>query len=169
MNLVVSDASPIPYLVLINAISVLPRLFSQVIIPGHVMTTELQSPSTPPSVRNWASNLPPWVEVRNPARPEALRLHLGEEHAIALALEFNAPILLDEKGARKIAQEKGLVVIGTVGLIERAAAMNLIDLRESLTALQKTNMRINRSLISDALKRQIPQSAKPASPNTPGK
>ena len=162
MKLVVSDASPIHYLVLINAVSVLPKLFSKVIIPDHVITTELQSPRTPPLVRAWVSNLPPWVDVRKPTKPEALHLHIGEEHAIALALEFNTPILLDEKEAREVAKGKGLLVIGTVGLIERAAARNLIDLRKSLTALQKTNMRISRSLIEDALKRQAQKKTKPA-------
>jgi predicted nucleic acid-binding protein len=168
MNLVVSDASPIHYLVLIKAVSLLPKLFSKVIIPEHVIATELQSSRTPPLVRAWVSNLPPWVEVRKPSKPEALRLHIGEEHAIALALEFNAPILLDEKEARQVAKDKGLLVIGTVGLIERAAAGNLIDLRESLIALQKTNMRINRSLIDDVLKRQAEKATKPASPGRPG-
>lgn len=76
MTLVVSDASPIHYLVLINAVGVLPKLFSKVIIPEHVITTELQSPRTPPLVRAWVSNLPPWVEVRKPAKPAALHLHI---------------------------------------------------------------------------------------------
>ena len=91
MNLVVSDASPIHYLVLINAVSLLPKLFSKVIIPEHVITTELQSPRTPPLVQAWVSNLPPWVDIRKPTKPEALHLHIGEEHAIALALELNTP------------------------------------------------------------------------------
>jgi predicted nucleic acid-binding protein len=168
MNLVVSDASPIHYLVLINAINVLPKLFSKVIVPEHVIAMELRSTRTPPLVRAWVSNLPSWVEVRKPAKPEALHLHIGEEHAIALALELNAPILLDEKEAREVAKDKGLLVIGTVGLIERAAAGNLIELRESLTALQKTNMRIHRSLIDDALKRQTQKRTTPVSPRSPG-
>jgi predicted nucleic acid-binding protein len=51
MNLVVPDASPIHYLVLIDAVGVLPKLFSKVIIPEHVIKTELQSPKTPALVR----------------------------------------------------------------------------------------------------------------------
>jgi predicted nucleic acid-binding protein len=96
-------------------------------------------------------------------------LHRGEEHAIALALEFSAPILLDEKEARKVAQDKGILVIGTVGLIERAAARNLIDLEESLAALQKTNMRVSRSLIHAALERQAQKRAEHPSPGSSGK
>ncbi len=155
MNLVVSDASPVHYLVLIKAVHILPMLFTKVILPEHVVSHELQSPWTPAPVRAWVSHLPLWVEVRKPSKPETLRLHLGEEQAIALALEFNAPILLDEKEARKVAQKKGLIVIGTVGLIERAAQRRLLDLGPSLAALQKTNMRVNRSLIDEALRRKL--------------
>ena len=153
MKLVVSDASPVHYLVLIGAVGILPKLFSKVVIPEHVITQELQSPKTPPLVRNWVANLPTWVEVRRPTKPEPLRLHLGEAHAIALALELRAPVLLDEKEARQIAKDKGLIVIGTIGLIERAAELNLLDLREALAGLRKTNARISEVLIDEALKR----------------
>jgi hypothetical protein len=49
-------------------------------------------------------------------------------------IELGAPVLLDEKEARKVAKEKGLIVIGTVGLIERAAQLNLLDLGQTLGA-----------------------------------
>lgn len=81
-------------------------------------------------------------------------MHTGEEHAIALAIEFQTPILLDEKEARKVAREKGLVVIGTVGVLERAAEKGLIVLGDALTSLLKTNMRISQSLIDEALERE---------------
>jgi predicted nucleic acid-binding protein len=37
MNLVVADASPVHYLILVEAIDVLPKLFSRVVIPAHVI------------------------------------------------------------------------------------------------------------------------------------
>ncbi len=153
MKLVVSDASPVHYLVLIGAVGILPKLFSKVIIPEHVIRHEFQSPKTPPVVGNWVANLPTWVEVRSPAHPEPLRLHTGETHAIALALELNAPVLLDEKEARQIARDKGLVVIGTVGLLERAAELNLLNFPEAVAALRKTNARISKPLLDLALRR----------------
>lgn len=153
MKLVVSDASPVHYLVLIGAIDILPKLFSKVIIPEHVISQELQRPKTPLAVRDWAANLPAWVEVRKPLHSEPLRLHVGEAHAIALALELGAPVLLDEKEARQIAKDKGLIVIGTVGLIERAAELNLLNLTEAVAALRKTNARISKRLLDLALQR----------------
>jgi predicted nucleic acid-binding protein len=153
MNLVVADASPIHYLILVDAIDVLPKLFSRVVIPAHVINAELQSPKTPPLVRNWVAHIPPWVEIRNPVNPEPLHLHTGEEHAIALALELKAPVLLDEKEARQIAKNKGILVIGTVGIIERAADMNLLDIRKTLTELRRTNAHISDSIIDYAIRR----------------
>ncbi len=70
MNLVVSDASPIRYLVVIDAIHILPKLFLNVIIPEYVIATELQGRNTPAKVKDWASNPPSWVDVRRPAKSE---------------------------------------------------------------------------------------------------
>ena len=154
MNLVVSDASPIRYLVEIDAIHILPELFSKVIIPEYVIGTELQGRRTPGKVRKWASEPPAWVEVRRPSKTEKLNLHLGEEQAIALALELQTPILLDEQEARAVARRKGLLVIGIIGLLELAASKNLVSLSSSLEALRRTNMRVHPSLIEAALARR---------------
>jgi predicted nucleic acid-binding protein len=152
MSVVVSDASPVHYLILTNAIHILPSLFSKVVIPAQVVS-ELQRQNAPPPVRTWMNKPPSWMEVRIPTRAEALNLHMGEEHAIALALELRTAILVDEKEARNVARQKGLVVIGTLGLLERAADKGLINFRDALTALRTTNMRISRSLIDTTLNR----------------
>ena len=52
MSVVVSDTSPLHYLILCGEESVLPRLFSQVVIPPTVFR-ELQQPNAPPLVREW--------------------------------------------------------------------------------------------------------------------
>jgi predicted nucleic acid-binding protein len=116
---------------------------------------ELQNSKTPHLVREWIRRLPNWVEVRTPSYPEALGLQRGEEHAISLALELNVPVLLDEKEARHVAEQKGLVVVGTVGIIERAAKKNLLDIRDAFAALAKTNFRISEALIDGVLRRHF--------------
>lgn len=153
MSLIVSDASPVHYLILIHAVDVLPNLFSKVVIPEYVVSVELQNSKTPLSVQDWIRNLPSWVEMRKPSRPESFGLQRGEEDAIALALELHSPVLLNEREARKVAESKGLVVVGLVGIIERAAAKNLLDIRAAFAALQKTNFRISESLIDAAIRR----------------
>jgi predicted nucleic acid-binding protein len=51
MNLVVSDASPVHYLLLIGAVEVLPGLFAKIVIPKYIVDDELQEPKTPEPVR----------------------------------------------------------------------------------------------------------------------
>lgn len=85
---------------------------------------------------------------------------------IALALELKAPVLLDEKEARQIARNKGILVIGTVGIIERAADMNLLDIRKTLTELRRTNAHISDSIIDYAIRRNA-QRMLPTKPPPP--
>ena len=50
-----------------------------------------------------------------------LRVHPGEAEAIALAAELAADVLLmDEQEGRKLAEEAGLPVTGTLGVLLRA-------------------------------------------------
>ena len=62
---VVADTGPLHYLVLIDAITVLPQLFGQILIPGAV-ERELSRPGTPRTVREWLATSPPWLAVREP-------------------------------------------------------------------------------------------------------
>ena len=155
MNLVVSDASPVNYLILIGEVDILPKLFSKVLLPRVVWLDELQHPDAPGSVRAWAKELPDWVEVRDPGTVPPSSLHPGETHAIALALEQDCPILLDEREARALATLRGLRVLGTVGLLEQAAIQGLIDLPSALEQLRQTNARINPAILQDALARHF--------------
>lgn len=79
---------------------------------------------------------------------------VGEREAIVLAEELGAEFLLmDEKKGRRIATDRKLTVIGTVGLIERAALRGLLDFRDALIALKATNFYIARTLENDFLNR----------------
>jgi predicted nucleic acid-binding protein len=61
--IVVADASPINYLLLINQIDLLPRLFQQIIIPD-VVRNELLDPDAPPVLQQWIVNPPSWLTVQ---------------------------------------------------------------------------------------------------------
>lgn len=67
--IVVSDTGPLNYLILIGHIEIQPQLFSHVVIPPAVME-ELTRESTPARVRQIMSNLPSWLELRNPTISE---------------------------------------------------------------------------------------------------
>ena len=64
MNLVVGDTGPINYLIQIEAIEVLPRLFDRMLIPSSVHL-ELISSAAPEFVQAWTGKLPTWCEIRH--------------------------------------------------------------------------------------------------------
>ena len=61
--IIVSDASPLHYLVLIGHIEVLPSLFREVVIPPSVLA-ELRHLRVPEKVRQWAESPPSWLLLR---------------------------------------------------------------------------------------------------------
>lgn len=119
---VVSDTSPICYLLLIGEIELLASLFGSILIPEAV-ADELGHSAAPTAVREWAAKPPAWVEIRrlatDPASSsdELTRLHRGERASIHLAEEVSADLLLvDERHARRVADRRGLKITGLVGV-----------------------------------------------------
>jgi predicted nucleic acid-binding protein len=79
-------------------------------------------------------------------------LDKGEQEAIALAQELNADyLLLDETEARKEASRRHLPFIGTLGILRRAARLDLIDLPSALARLQQTTFYVHPELIQSLL------------------
>jgi predicted nucleic acid-binding protein len=142
MRAAVADTSPLRYLVLIGAIEILPQLFDSVIVPD-VVHAELCHPRAPVAVRGWAQAAPAWLAVVSDPSAEDADLRLldaGERAAIALAMTVQpAPIVVDDRAGVAVARLKGLEVIGTLGLLERAARFGLIDLHSALATLKATN------------------------------
>lgn len=58
--IVISDTSPLNYLILIECIDVLPALYGHVVIPKGVLA-ELQRDSTPQVVKEWIAAPPKLV------------------------------------------------------------------------------------------------------------
>lgn len=119
MQGIVSDTTPLNYLVLIEAVGILPQLYERVVIPPAVKA-ELFDRDAPSSVREWVANSPSWLEVRSctkKADPGLARLDPGEREAISLASELGASLLLmEERDGTAIARSLGLVVIGTLSV-----------------------------------------------------
>ncbi len=151
--IVVSNTSPLNYLILIEAAPVLPQLYGRVMIPTEVLH-ELQAHGTPQAARDWAQAAPTWLEVRTaPAHTAEAHLHVGEVAAIALAKELHADlVLMDDRVGREYAQKQGLRVTGVLGVLRDAADQGLIDLEAVLERLhQETNFRAPRSLLDEVL------------------
>src|SRR5580658_1149599 len=125
-----------------------------VVIPPTVFR-ELQQPNTPAPVRAWVSMLPEWVMVQTPKSINLiLDVDAGELEAICLAKEIKAAaVLMDDLAGRKAALGCGLAVVGTIGLLEQAAAQGLLDLPQVMQTLSGTNARLNPDLVHAALER----------------
>jgi predicted nucleic acid-binding protein len=99
-----------------------------------------------------------WLKVETPsnfALVNALKLSVddGEAEAIALALEKNCKIILDDKQARSVAGKLGLEIVGTVGMFVRAKQNGLIDsLKIILDDLENNGFRMSENLKAEALK-----------------
>lgn len=162
--IVVSDTSPLNYLVLISAIDVLPQLFGDVRVPPAVID-ELQHPATPTTVKSWAMKLPDWVTVTAPSGRVALdpSLDPGEAEAIALAVELGAvAILVDEKRGRRVAATQGLTALGTITVLELAAEQGLIRLGDAFDALKCTTFHITPAILDAALARDTARKQSPS-------
>lgn len=160
--IVVSDTSPLNYLVLVSAIDVLPTLFGGVYAPPTVLT-ELQHPRTPPAVKQWAQSPPDWLRISEPSKGVAgtAGLDPGEAQAIALAVEIRADaVLIDEKKGRRVAKSHGLATLGTITVLELAAEQELLDLRAAFDSLQRTSFQITQDLLDAALERETARKAR---------
>ena len=153
--IVISDTSPINYLVLIDEIELLPKLFGAIIIPPAVLS-ELQRIEAPDEVRTWLAINPNWLELRTVSAIDAtITLGAGESEAISLAKEINADlVLIDDRKARLAAIERGLSVAGTLNILELASVKNLIELKTAFDKLQQTNFRVAQALLDEALERE---------------
>jgi len=61
--IVVADAGPLHYLVLIGAVHLLQPLYNRVLVPQTV-ATELMETGAPNAVRTWIAQPPDWCEIR---------------------------------------------------------------------------------------------------------
>jgi len=142
MSIVVSDTSPIRALAHLDLLGILPELFGEVLVPSAV-ARELQSDNL------WISSIDATQVaglriVDPPASPASLsgieKLDPGETAAIALALELQAIVLMDESFGREVAGRLGLTVTGTLGVLLLAKQFQKITAVRPLVDRLRTEM-----------------------------
>lgn len=153
--IVIADTSPLNYLILIDEIELLPKLFGTVIVPQAVLT-EMQAEGSPQAVKDWFASNPSWINIESASVIDnTIMLGAGECEAISLAREKSADlVLIDDRKARLAAISRGLNVAGTITILESAAKRNLVDLATAFKELAQTNFRIAPRLLQEILDRQ---------------
>ncbi len=148
---VVSNTTPLNYLILIGAVEVLPGLFQRVLTPEAVVG-ELLDPRAPNLVCNRAANPPAWLAilpVNLPPDPSLDELHAGEREAIMLSEQVAADLLLvDERHAWRVAGQRGLTTMGTLGVLETAAERGLLDFGDALARLRQTAFHVSEAVLA---------------------
>lgn len=161
--LVVSDTSPVSALVVMGWLEWLRERWQEVVVP-EVVWDELRRRSsdtdwkTLENARNhgWLTT----ARVKDAGAVSALaalELHPGECEAIALACELNAGwLLMDEWEGRRIAEQMGLRIAGTAGMVLWAKQQRFIEsARDALRGL-RTKARF---FLDDALVEHIARAA----------
>ena len=153
---VVSNTSPLVYLILIQEIQILPELFSAVSIPLAVRD-ELAHPDAPIQVREWIRLPPGWLSVVPvpPQREDAelQRLDPGEREAILLAEQLDPGLLLlDDRKARQVARQRELLLTGLIGVLRMAIGRDLVDAVTVVARLKATTFRASDVLLEMLLR-----------------
>jgi predicted nucleic acid-binding protein len=108
-------------------------------------------------VRNWIATPPDWLKICSVSHAADELVDLldpGERAAILLAQELNADLLLlDDMKARRTATDRGLIITGILGILDRAATIKLIDLPAAVQNLKNTSFWASDSLLQSLLDR----------------
>jgi len=144
---VVADSSPLIYLSRVGVLHVLAALFGEVVVPRAVWSEAVERRPTASGVK--ALRQASWIRVvDDPSPPHDLGLDPGEAAAILVAESLHADLLLiDERVGRKVAQERGQAVRGTLGVLVQARQGNVLPaLKPVLDTLIAEGFRIARLL-----------------------
>lgn len=141
---IISDTSCIILLNKIGELELLHSLYSNIV-------------TTNEAAREYGEPLPPWVEIKSAANfhyQQILELQIdkGEASAIALAIEMPESVLiLDDYKARKIAENLGIEITGTIGVIVKAKIKGIIpSVIPILQKIKTTNFRLSEEIIQRA-------------------
>jgi predicted nucleic acid-binding protein len=139
-NTIISDTSCLILLEKIGELDILHKLFGTITTTAEV-ATEFGQP------------LPSWFELKEPTDKNyqsiiEASVDKGEASAIALAIELdNCLLIIDDLKGRKIAQQLGLSIIGTIGIIVDAKLAGIIpSVKPILVKIKATNFRITEQL-----------------------
>lgn len=166
--IVVSDTSPLQYLVCLGQQEVLRHLFGTIGCPREVMA-ECQHPHAPRALREWVANPPEWLFVQEAPRGEdsdLSRLDAGEAAAIRLAIRQQATLLLmDERKGRRVAEAKGLKVAGVLSVLAEADIAGLLDFNAVVHQLVlTTTFRVSEPIVERLRHRIQSERRRPARP-----
>lgn len=149
--IVVSDTTPLITLLKVQHLDLLEKYFGEVQIPAAVfneLTCDNRFTKEAEQIRN--CSFIKVVEIVNIKSVDLLRrvtgLDLGESEAIILSDEMQADLLLmDEARGRDVAEQMGLKIMGTIGLLMSSYQSGIIsadDIRQCIEIIRSSGRHI---------------------------
>ena len=146
--IVVSDSTTLIILGDLDKLVYLKNIFTHILIPPKVYE-EISFKKD--------FQLPKFIEVVKPQESKRLQevkmlLDDGESEAIALALEKELPLVIDEKKGRKIAKNLSLDILGLLGILYLNIKKEFItkeEVRAFLKQAKANHYRISDNLIQE--------------------
>jgi predicted nucleic acid-binding protein len=149
--IVVSDTTPLISLLKIDRLDLLEKLFGQVLIPKTVfneLTDDVRFKEEAEQIKSSE-----YIKIKSVINHESVGilkkntgLDQGESEAIILTDEVRADILLmDEAKGRVISMQRGIKIMGTIGILIAAYENDIITANEAMKCidgLQKANRHI---------------------------
>ena len=155
---IVANSTPLIELSKIHRLDILRDVYGKIIIPEEVYSEVVIQGKGQPGAAEVGAAM--WIDVRAVTQKGKVmnlhankRLDLGECGAIILAEEIHAQrIIIDDLAARKVAQARGLPIIGTVGVLIVAKVRGIIpNVKDILDNLKKHGTRIGPRLYQQIL------------------
>lgn len=155
--IIVSDATPIISLAKIEKLDILGRFYDEVLMPKAVYDEVCRNPAFRAEAE--AIQKCVFMKVRTVSRTQSVKilraagLDLGESEAIVLAdTLLDSLLLMDERKGRQIAQNMGIRITGTLGILLKAKNLGMIDtIKPLLDKLLQENIRIGEALYHSIL------------------
>ncbi|NUQ23829.1 MAG: DUF3368 domain-containing protein [Saprospiraceae bacterium] len=145
MKVIIADTSCLIIYDTINKFDILRNTFTELVVTKEVAME--------------FGELPDWIKISAFTNDKlffklANNLGKGEASSIALALELaDSLLIIDEKKGRKKAEELGIEIIGSLGILIIAKKKGVINsVKEILSLIDRTNFRISEAVREKILK-----------------
>ncbi len=155
--MIVADASVLIALINIDAFEILKSFIDNLVITHEVYNEVTQKEDAKKLIdREVEASYISIKAYKNKQRFKEMCfvLDAGEASSILLAMEENLPLIIDEKKGRRFAKQKGVMVVGLVGILRFLYLEERLDRSKILTiveSLRDSDFRISQTLLDMVL------------------
>jgi len=138
--ILVADAAPLIFISKINQLSLISRLFNPEILIPAAVRNEILGPEVPPDEERLLTGFLSNCHILTLLKPTrfAKALSFADNCILTLALEKQADMILsDDRLLRKTAVIEGFQVIGTIGVLIRAAKLSFTSQKKTVKLLDE--------------------------------